>query len=236
MDVAGRVGRLRAAARRRRLRCAGRSVELTNVRYLTGFTGSAALLLVAPRRDRVRLRWPLPHPVRRPTARAAGVDARIEIVAADPDAVLLMSRALPGCSRLGLESQTVTWAQQLRWSAGPVHRRVSWSRPAAVVEELRLVKDAGEAARIRSACAIADEALARRATIGWPSRPPRSSSVWSSMPRCAGSGPRTSASRPSSRPVRTVRSPTTTRPVGASSRETWWSSTSAPCSTGTTRT
>ena len=47
MDVAGRVDRLRAA-----LDDAGCDAllvtHLTNIRYLTGFTGSAALLLVQP--------------------------------------------------------------------------------------------------------------------------------------------------------------------------------------------
>ena len=47
MDVAGRIPRL--AARLAELGCDGLLVtNLTNVRYLTGFTGSAGLLLVFP--------------------------------------------------------------------------------------------------------------------------------------------------------------------------------------------
>ena len=49
MDVAGRLGRLRAALADPGLGTDALLVgHLTNVRYLTGFTGSAALLLVTP--------------------------------------------------------------------------------------------------------------------------------------------------------------------------------------------
>ena len=91
---------------------------------------------------------------------AAGVDARIEIVAADPDSVVADAAATAKVTRLGLEAQSVTWAQQQRWAA-ELFAAGELVATHGVVEELRLVKDVGEAARIRAACAIADAALAR---------------------------------------------------------------------------
>lgn len=156
MDVAARlprlVGLLEAAD------CDAIVVShLTSVRYLTGFTGSAALLLVTPAetvfvtdgRYRDRSGEELA---------AAGIVADIRIVEAEPDdAVAEAARSL-GALRLGLEADHVTWSQQRRWSSElfPDGELV----PAAgLVERLRLVKDDGETARIRAACAIADAAL-----------------------------------------------------------------------------
>ncbi|MDQ2679120.1 MAG: aminopeptidase P family protein [Actinomycetota bacterium] len=157
MDVAGRAARLRD-----RFDAAGVDAlvvaNLTNVRYLTGFTGSAAVVLVTPD----ELVFVTDGRYRDQSAdqlAAAGVAARIEVVAADPDGVVADAAAAAGTGRLGLESQTVTWAQQRRW-AGELFTAGELVPTAGLVEELRLVKDAGEAARIRSACAIADAALA----------------------------------------------------------------------------
>jgi Xaa-Pro aminopeptidase len=158
MDVAGRVDRLR-----RELGEAGCDAlvvsDLTNIRYLTGFTGSAALVLVSA--DELLFVSDGRYQTQSADQLgAAGVDARIEIVAADPDAVVADAAAVLGATRLGLESQSVTWAQHRRW-ASDLFRSGELVPTAGLVEELRLVKDAGEAARIRAACAIADAALAQ---------------------------------------------------------------------------
>lgn len=157
MDVAGRIVRLRQVMAS--ADWDGIVVSnLTNVRYLTGFTGSAGVVLVTPEatvfvsdgryRDQSAME-----------IAAAGVSARIEIVAADPDSVIADAAVSAGVSRLGMEAQTVTWAQQRRWES-ELFGSGSLVATHGVVEELRLVKDAGEAARIRAACAIADAALA----------------------------------------------------------------------------
>ncbi len=157
MDVAGRAARLRpliAAAG-----CDALVVtNLTNVRYLTGFTGSAAILLVTAD-DLLFVSDGRYQTQSADQLSAAGVDARIEIVAAEPDAVVAAAAQAAGVLRLGLESQSVTWAQQRRW-AGELFPAGELVPAESLVEDLRLVKDAGEAARIRSACAIADAALA----------------------------------------------------------------------------
>ena len=99
MDVAGRVARLRPLIER--AGCDALVVaNLTNVRYLTGFTGSAALVLVTP--DELLFVSDGRYQTQSADQLgAAGVDARIEIVAADPDAVVAGAatrggRAAPG--------------------------------------------------------------------------------------------------------------------------------------------
>lgn len=156
MDVAARVDRLRP-----QVDAAGCDAlvvtNLTNIRYLTGFTGSAAIVLVTP--DELLFVSDGRYQTQSADQlAAAGVDARIEIVAADADAVVAAAAAAAGVQRLGLESQSVTWSQQRRW-ASDLFRSGELVPTTSTVEDLRLVKDAGEAARIRSACAIADAAL-----------------------------------------------------------------------------
>lgn len=157
MDVAGRVDRLRA-----RLDDAGCEAlvvsELTNVRYLTGFTGSAGIVLVTAD-DLLFVSDGRYRDQSADELAAAGVDARIEIVPADPDRVIAEAALGAGVRRLGLEAASVTWAQQRRW-ASDLFTDGELVPTREVVEGLRLVKDEGEAARIRAACAIADAALA----------------------------------------------------------------------------
>ncbi len=130
--------------------------ELANIRYLTGFTGSAALLLVT---DDTAV-FVTDGRYREQSSEqlgAAGVDAEVVIVSAEPDAELA-DRLTGSPTRVGLESESVSWAAQRRWAdllAGSELVPTS-----GVVSELRIVKDPGEAARIRTACDIADRAFA----------------------------------------------------------------------------
>ncbi len=157
MEVASRVDRLRGLLDG--AECDALVVtDLTNIRYLTGFTGSAAIVLVGP--DELLFVSDGRYQTQSHQQLAgAGVAARIEIVAADPEAVVADAAADAGVARLGLEAGSVSWAQQRRWATTlfPAGELVA---TGGLVEELRLVKDSGEAARIRSACAIADRALA----------------------------------------------------------------------------
>jgi Xaa-Pro aminopeptidase len=159
MDVAGRIGRLRelldGAA------CDAIVVSnLTNVRYLVGFTGSAGQLLVTPERAVFVTDGRYREQSADEIGRAGLADVvDIEVVGAEPDAALaaVVSDA-PGL-RLGLEADAVTWTSQRRWAEELVPS-AELVPTSGVVEGLRLVKDAGEAARIRSACAVADAAFA----------------------------------------------------------------------------
>jgi Xaa-Pro aminopeptidase len=156
MDVAQRLPRLRAT-----LADAGCEAllvtNLTNVRYLTGFTGSAGLLLVLP--DELVLVTDGRYEFQSADQLAAtGVDARIEVGGLVVQEAALTAAA-KGIARLGLEAGSVTWARQRAFAA-------TWFPDAelipteGVVEDLRRVKDAGEVARIAEAARIADAALA----------------------------------------------------------------------------
>lgn len=153
MDVAGRLRRLRT-----RLAASGCDAlvvsRLTNIRYLTGFTGSAAVLVVHP--DGAVLLTDGRYAEQAPRQLSlADVAAEVTIT---PDALAAMPEALGGAPRVGLEAEDVSWAQLERLRARlPAGELVATD---GLVEELRLVKDEGEVARIEVAAGIADAALA----------------------------------------------------------------------------
>jgi Xaa-Pro aminopeptidase len=157
MDVAGRVPRLREALAD--AGCDGLLVtNLTNVRYLTGFTGSAALLLVTPDelvfvtdgryRDQAALELG-----------AGGVPAAIAVGRTSDEQRDHLQRPAKALRTIGLEAEDVTWAQQQRF-ADDWFPHADLVATGGVVEQLRQVKDAGEVARLEAACGIADDALA----------------------------------------------------------------------------
>ncbi len=128
--------------------------DLVNVRYLSGFTGSNAALLIRTDDETPVL----------------ATDGRYRTQAAQqaPDAELVIERACAphlvgraaadGVRRLGFESHVVTIDAfaTLTKAAG---ERIELVRAAGVVEALREVKDAGEIALLRLACEAADAAL-----------------------------------------------------------------------------
>jgi Xaa-Pro aminopeptidase len=160
MDVAGRVARLRA-----RLAEAEGDDEadallvtnMVNVRYLTGFSGSAAVLLVLPE-DLVFVTDGRYRDQSAEELAAAGVEARIEVGITLAQQQEYVSGAAHGIARIGLEAESVTWGQQRRMAADwfPDAELVPTS---GVVEDLRRVKDAGEVERMAAAAAAADAAL-----------------------------------------------------------------------------
>lgn len=163
MDVAGRAGRVRTGF-------ADAGVDalvvtrLANVRYLTGFTGSAGMVALTP--DGLLLVTDGRYAEQsRAQIAAADVDARIVIGATHADQVAALAAFVAGCPRLGLEAEGVTWAQQRdlaeRFGA---HELVPTQD---LVEAVRRVKEPAEVARIRAACAMADDALGELlATLG----------------------------------------------------------------------
>jgi Xaa-Pro aminopeptidase len=157
MDVAGRVARLRA--RLETAECDALLVtHLTNVRYLTGFTGSAALLLVEADQLTFVTDGRYEEQASDQLA-AAGVAADIQVgrtLARQQELVTARAASTP---RLGLEAEHVSWATQRRY-ADEWFPGTQLVPTGGLIEDLRLVKDAGEVARIEAACGIADEALA----------------------------------------------------------------------------
>jgi Xaa-Pro aminopeptidase len=135
--------------------------NLVNVRYLTGFTGTAGAVLIGstPEHDRFV------------TDGRYEEQARAQVT----DVERLITRglgwlpdAVPADARLGLEAGSITWrdARAIADDMG--------SRPVVpvvdAVERLRVVKDEGEIAAIRAACAVADRALAATLPLIRPGR------------------------------------------------------------------
>jgi Xaa-Pro aminopeptidase len=155
MDVSGRIGRLRA-----RLAEAGCDAllvtSLTNVRYLTGFTGSAGMVLVGPE-DALLTTDGRYLTQSGQQLEAAEVDAAVHVGAVG-DQHEAIARAAAGAKRVGLEATSISWAQQRRFASEVLsdHELVPTS---GLVEALRRVKDRGELSRMRAAAAIADSAL-----------------------------------------------------------------------------
>src|SRR3954447_23742667 len=154
MDVAARPAGVRAS-----LAAAGCDAllvsSLTNVRWLTGFTGSAARVVVLP--DELVLL----------TDGRYGDQATVELERAGVDGRVLVGRSLAAqhellagiigpVRRLGLEAEHVSWSAQRSYAETFTAELVPTT---GVVEEPRLVKDAGEVARIERAADIASAAL-----------------------------------------------------------------------------
>jgi Xaa-Pro aminopeptidase len=155
MDADARLGRLRTGMGE--AGCDALVItSLTNIRYLTGFTGSAGLLLVLPE-DTV-----LVTDGRYETQAAeqlAGIQARAEIgPAARQKEVVVSLMGSAGPARIGLEAAHVSWARQ-RAFASDWFPQSELVPTEGLVERLRRVKDAGEIARLARAAEIADAAL-----------------------------------------------------------------------------
>ncbi|OBB59822.1 X-Pro dipeptidase [Mycobacterium sp. 852013-51886_SCH5428379] len=128
--------------------------DLINVRYLSGFTGSNAALLISASDVTPVLATDGRY---RTQAAAQAPDAEVVIErACGPH--LVERAAAAGTARLGFESHVVTVDQHARLleAAG----RTELVRAPGTVEALREVKDAGEVALLRLACEAADAALA----------------------------------------------------------------------------
>ncbi len=133
--------------------------DLTNLRWLTGFTGSAGRLLLRPAGA---------PPVLVTDGRYAA-QARRQLAAAGVEAEVVEGRTkeaqreqltdlVAGTARLGMEAANVTWAAQEDYAAA--FPDVELVPTTGLVEAHRRVKDPGEVARIEAAAEIADAALA----------------------------------------------------------------------------
>ena len=154
MDVAGRLGRLEPV-----LETAGVEAlvvtNLTNIRYLSGFTGSAAVLIVRPGRSVLvtdgRYADQAPGQIE-----ACGAPVEVEVSSTEQDKILLA--AIGDAATVGLEADSVVWSAQRRYETLLSGRTLVAT--SNLVEQLRIRKDPGEVARMSLAAAIADAALA----------------------------------------------------------------------------
>jgi Xaa-Pro aminopeptidase len=156
MDVASRAGRVRAT-----LGDHGCDMlvvtSLPNVRWLTGFTGSAGMAVLRGD-DLVLVTDGRYGDQARAEIAAAHVDASVEVGLSQGAQVEIVGRLGAGCRRVALEAAGVTWARQREFAAHafPDAEMVA---TAGVVERFRAVKDDGEVARLAEAARIADAAL-----------------------------------------------------------------------------
>ncbi len=146
----------RVAALRERLAALGLDVLLVqavpNIRYLTGFTGSAALCLVRP--DELVLVTDFRYATQAP--REVGAVARVEVDQVNVWERLKRVLAERPPEVAGFEAHVATVRDQERLGAIGGWR---WEPVAELVERLRVVKDPTEVAAIRAAAALAGEAL-----------------------------------------------------------------------------
>ena len=161
LSVAGRLARLRAA-----LAAVGtegprpEALVVTtpaNIRWLTGFTGSAGVLVVTE--DHALLATDGRYRTQASEQLgAAGVEADVDLciggVAAQREA---LAATASSAGAVGLEAGDVTWSAVHTWEEVLAPRPLVATH--GVVEDLRVVKDAGEVARMERAAAIADAAL-----------------------------------------------------------------------------
>ena len=169
--------------------------HLPNVRYLTGFTGSAALLLVDARATTLvtDFRYAVQAPAE--AGNAAGVEIDQKSVW---DRLGRLLSAMPSAV-IGIESHAVTVKDAER-VGGLTRSRVV---PVAdLVERLRTVKSPEEVAAIRAAADLAQEALAEvlptvrtgqtelEIAAGLESALRRRGSEWHPFPTIVASGPR----------------------------------------------
>ncbi len=154
-----RAGRLAAELRERELN-ALLVWTPTNVRYLTGFTGSNALALIAADEDAGGHRFLTDFRYAIQSAEQVPAAFAREIVSGEllDAAVTGLASAEASAGRLGFDDASLTVAQhaRLRELLAPAWELIPC---AGMVERLRAIKDAGEIDRIRAATELADEAL-----------------------------------------------------------------------------
>ncbi len=129
-----------------------------NVRWLSGFSGSAGSLLVTG--DRALLVTDGRYRTQAAEQLAdSGVDGDVEVAIGNlPAQRQAVVAAAGGLATIGLEADQVSWSAMRAWEELLSPAALSPTR--GLVERLRTVKDAGEVARMERAAAIADEALA----------------------------------------------------------------------------
>ena len=134
----------------------------TNRRYLTGFTGSAGVVVLTLD-DMLFVTDGRYTDQAESELRKCGAPARVEITSNAQKEIV--TSFLASRKRIGLEADHVTWAMQRRYADEwfPDRELVATT---GLVEALRRMKDSAELARMELAAAIADAALAeQRATL-----------------------------------------------------------------------
>lgn len=130
--------------------------DLTNVRWLTGFTGSNGWVVLAP--DSLTLVTDGRYGVQAASQMAAaGVEGEVLVGATGAETLAHLAAACGAASAVGFEAHHVTVAQHGQYRAAIAADLVPTT---GVVEAERRVKDSDEVEAMARACRIADQALA----------------------------------------------------------------------------
>jgi len=126
-----------------------------NIRYLTGFTGSQATVIISDDPSRDRLITDGRYELR---AQHETSDLVVEISTDVPSAVVkaVKGRASPN---VGLESNHLTWADAQRWQERLSDASIASLATTGIVEAARAIKDAGEIKSLAAACAMTTDAM-----------------------------------------------------------------------------
>lgn len=130
----------------------------SNIRYLTGFTGSAGVVVVTAD-DMVLVTDGRYTEQAADQLAASNAPSRLEITSTAQREVVASTVA--GAKRIGLEADHITWSVQRRYADDWFTGREIVAT-TGLVEALRRSKDDAELARMELAAAIADAALAER--------------------------------------------------------------------------
>ncbi len=127
---------------------------LVNIRYLTGFTGTSASLIVTPESATFVTDG-------RYAEMAADLVALLpdtELVVQGPNLIQSLAGILDGAEELGVEADHVPWSFARNLKATLPHRVVP---TRGIVERLRRIKDDAEVAALQRAASAGDAAFAR---------------------------------------------------------------------------
>ncbi len=152
----------RRAALRRRLPASGVDsllvTDLLNIRYLTGFTGSNAALIVSSHDSADNEDNTVVCTDGRYVTQVAEQVPDLRAVIDRASASRLLRNEVSRSHVVGFESHVVTVDQHLSWAA--LDDSLNLQRSPGLVEELRMIKDETEVALLRRACRAADDAFA----------------------------------------------------------------------------
>jgi len=134
-----------------------------NITYLTGFRGTAGLLLVGPERARLLVDGRYEAMAREGIAAGRVTDVDVTRVTGRYDVALAEVAPSVGARIVGFEAGDVTVATLSAWQRRAPD--VTWRATERVVERLRLVKDAFEQAVFRRAARLIDAIVGQLASM-----------------------------------------------------------------------
>lgn len=128
--------------------------SLTNVRYLTGFTGSSANLLLYRNGRAVLFTDP-----RYTVQSKQQVNCKIRIAKGPLTGAIVQEAARTRLGRIGFEPESINLARYEGFTGSLPSRAKLTPAPEGLIAKLRMVKDAGEIAEIRKAVDLNSQAL-----------------------------------------------------------------------------